>query len=213
MKKMKMKKLLSIGAIGLALASFTSVGASAAVIPSKTDLIKIAVAQYENGTNPLGVLSGDNKGTKIGDILNPDVLTEVDSQLSGHGSVDTLVAKIKNNENNTVADVIKKVIKDEPTFNSFKTEFVDIATKVKDIDSKEGNDRIAAENKVIDIVKAYDQNFVVTFGKDYQGYTTASISKGGNVVIQLNSDNLQTIINTVNSLTWDDVSFAKTFLK
>ncbi|MDR3598453.1 hypothetical protein [Clostridium sp.] len=210
---MKMKKLLSTGAIGLALACVTSVGASAAVIPSNADLINIAVKQYENGTNPVGVLSGVDKNTKISSIFSQEVLDAVDSELSGYQSADTLVTKIDNNKDNTVATVINKIIADEATFTKFQNKFVEIAQKVQAIDNKVGADRIAAEDKVVDIVKAYDSSFDVTFGKDYQGKTTASISKGGSVVIQLNSDNLQTIIDRVNSITWEQVSAAKLLLK
>jgi hypothetical protein len=210
---MKMKKVLVLTTAGLVLSCSISVGASAVTIPSYADLIKIVVNQYENGTNPTGVFSGVNKDTKIGSILSDDVLSEIDVQLSSHKSVDDLITKIKNNKNNTVAAVLDKATQDEATFTGFKSKFLEIAKKVQAMDSKVGADRIAAEQKVVDITKAYDKSLDVTFGKDNQGKTTASITKDGNVVIQLNSDNLKTIIDMVNSITWNDVTAAKILLK
>jgi cytochrome c556 len=209
---MKMKKLLSIGALGLVLACSISVGASAATIPSNADLIKIVVNQYKNGTNPVGVLSGVNKDTKLGDVVSDDVLDEADSQLSNHQSVDKLATKIENNKENTIATVLNKVTADATTFSNFQSKFIEIAEKVQAMDAKVGADRIASEQKIVDIVKAYDDSFDVTFGKDNQGKTTASIEKDGHVLVQLNSDNLQTIIDRVRNLTWAEVSAAKALL-
>lgn len=209
---MKMKKVLSMGALGLVLACSTSIGASAATIPSNTDLIKIFVNQYENGTNPMGVLSGVDKDTKLGDVVNDDVLNEIQSQLSNHSYVNILIDQIYRNKDNTISTVLNKIFADEATFSSYKSKFIEIAEKVQAMDTKVGVERIAAEQKVVDIAKAYDESFNVVFGKDILGKTTASIEKDGQVLIQLNSDNLQTVIDSVESLTWKDISVVKVLL-
>lgn len=209
---MKMKKLLSIGAVALVLACSTSVGASATTIPSNADLIKIIAKQYENGTSPVGILSGVNKDTKLGTVLTSTVTGKIDSQLSNHVSVDTLLTKVDNNKDNSIAIVLNKIITDQATFSNFQSKFIEIAKNVQKIDSKVGTERIAAEQKVIDIVKAYDSTMDVTFGKDSTGNTTASIETSGKILLQLNSVNLQAIIDRVNSLTWAEVSAAKALL-
>ncbi|AGF54998.1 hypothetical protein B0P06_000920 [Clostridium saccharoperbutylacetonicum] len=209
---MKMKKLLSIGAFALVLACSTSIGASAATIPSNADIIKIILNQYKNGTNPVGVLSEVNKDTKIGTILTPTVTEEIDSQLSNHPSVDKLLTKVENNQDNSIATVLEKVTADEATFSKFQAKFIEIAEKVKAMDTKMGIERILAEQKISDIVTAYDATLNVTFGKNSEGKTTASIEKNGHVLVQLNSDNLQTIIDRVRNLTWTEVSIAKALL-
>jgi len=201
---MKMKKLLSIGVLGLVLACSTSIGASAVTIPTNADIIKIIVNQYKNGTNPVGLLSGVDKDTKIGTILTSIVTGEIDSQLSSHPSVDTLLTKVESNQDNSIATVLGKVTVDEATFSEFQAKFIEIAEKVKAMDTKVGIERILAEQKVIDIVTAFDDTLDVTFGKNSEGKTTASIEKNGDVLVQLNSDNLQTIINRVENLTWTD---------
>lgn len=209
---MKMKKVLSVGALGLVLACSTSIGASAATIPSNTYLIKIFVSQYENGTNPIGVLSGVDKDTKIGDVLNDDVLNEIDSQLTHHPYVNILINQIYRNKDNTISTVLNKIFTDEATFSGYKSKFIEIAEKVQAMDTKIGAERMAAEQKVVDIAKAYDESINVIFGKDSLGKTTASIEKDGQVLIQLNSDNLETVIDIVESLTWKDISVVKALL-
>jgi archaellum component FlaC len=209
---MKMKKLLSIGAFALVLVCSTSIGASAATIPSNADIIKIILNQYKNGTNPVGVLSEVNKDTKIGTILTPTVTEEIDSQLSNHPSVDKLLTKVENNQDNSIATILEKVTADEATFSKFQAKFIEIAEKVKAMDTKMGIERILAEQKISDIVTAYDATLNVTFGKNCKGKTTASIEKNGHVLVQLNSDNLQTIIDRVRNLTWTEVSIAKALL-
>lgn len=209
---MKMKKLLSIGAFALVLACSTSIGASAATIPSNADIIKIILNQYKSGTNPVGVLSGVNKDTKVGTILTPTATEEIDSQLSNHPSVDKLLTKVENNQDNSIATVLEKVTADEATFSKFQAKFIEIAEKVKAMDIKMGIERILAEQKVSDIVTAYDATLNVTFGKNSEGKTTASIEKNGHVLVQLNSNNLQTIIDRVENLTWTEVSIAKALL-
>lgn len=210
---MKIKKLLSIGVLGLVLACSTSIGASAVTTPSNADIIKIIVNQYRNGTNPGGLLSGVDKDTKISTILTSAVTGEIDSQLSSHPSVDTFLTKVENNQDNSIATVLGKVTVDEATFSKFQAKFIEIAEKVKAMDTKVGNERILAQQKVIDIVKADDATLDVTFGKNSAGKTTASIEKDGHVLVRLNSDNLQTIIDIVKSLTWADVSAEKALLK
>lgn len=210
---MKIKKLLSMGAVVLALTCFTSIGASAVTIPSNADLIKIVVNQYENGKNPTGLFSGDDKDTKISVIFSQEVLDEIDAELSpNYKKVDKLVTKIEKNKDNTVATVIDKLTKDEATFNKYKTKFIAVAQKVQAMDSKVGTDRIAAEQKIVDIVKKYDSSLDVIFGKDSEGKTAACILKNGKIIVEFNSDNLQTVIDRVNSITWAQVSAAKALL-
>lgn len=206
---MKMKKLLSMGALGLVLSCATSIGASAATIPSDTDVIQIFANQYENGISPIGVLSGVNKDTKLGEAINDDVLNEIGTQLSSHPYVGIILDQIYRNKDNTIGTVLNKIFADEVTFSNYKSKFIEIAEKVQAMDSKVGVERVAAEQKVVDIVKAFDESLDVTFGKDSLGKTTASIEKDGQVLIQLNSDNLQTVIDRVKNLTWADVSVAK----
>ena len=213
---MKMKKLLSIGTLGLVLACSTSIGASAATIPTelmtKASLTKMITNQYKNGTNTFGVLSGVNKDTKISELVKLNVTTQSGAVASidetSHPTAYKILTKVVNNQDNTIATVLGKATTDEATFTNFKNDFLTVVQKVQDMDKKEGTERINAEEKVILLVKLYDSSLDVTFGKDSAGKTTTSIKKSGHVLIQLNSDNLDTIVGIVKDLTLDDVKNA-----
>lgn len=209
---MKMKKLLSMGAIGLVLACSTSIGASAATIPTKLmnkeALLKIIANQYKNGTNTFGVLSGVTKDTTIGAAEGSLAGASQLSIDSSHQTANKILAKVANNKDNTIATVLGKATKDSATFTKFKNDFVTVATKMQEMDNLAGTERKDAEQKVMLVVKLYDSSLDITFGKDSAGKTTASIEKSGQVLIQLNSDDLTKIIAIVKDLTLEDVTNA-----
>jgi hypothetical protein len=215
--KMKMKKLLSIGAIGLVLASSISVGASAATVPSKTELlVSILTNQYTKGVNQTGLLTGVNKDTKIGTIVSDSVINKVNTDLGSSSTVDKTLTKFENNKDNTVAAVLAKSTSDKATFEKFQTYFVTIATKIEDMDGiTDPTLRTNSENEVIALLSAYNQNLSIKFGKDSEGKTTGTIYKGrtsnnnGTMLIQLNTSDIESAINTVQGVTWDEVSTLK----
>ncbi|NMF05004.1 hypothetical protein ACUH7Y_05575 [Clostridium beijerinckii] len=205
---MKMKKILSMGALGLVVACSTSIGALAAEqkVPSKAGvLIGALISQYDSGKNQTGLLTGVNKDTKIGSIVSSDFVKKVDSTFGNYKTVDKAITKFDNNQNETVAQILQKATKDEATFNKFKADFVNIAEKVQAMDKLQGKDREDAEVNVINIVKAYDSTLKVTFGKDSKGNTTGTITKLGKTIIELNYNDVQSIIDAVNGITWDYV--------
>lgn len=207
---MKMKKLLSIGAISLVLASSTSIGASAAEMPSKTDMIiKIIANQYINGENETGLLTGVDKDTKIGTVVNDSVINAAEVNFGSYKTVDKVLTKFEKNKDYTVVQILQKATKDAATFEKFKADFIKIATKVQAMDAKTGSDRESSEKQVIAIVKAYDKNLAVTFGKDSTGKTTASVYKAGTMLIQFTYDDVQKVIDKVNDFTWNDVLLYK----
>ncbi|OVE69802.1 hypothetical protein CCS79_07505 [Clostridium diolis] len=209
---MKMKKILSMGALGLVVACSTSIGALAAEqkVPSKTGvLIGALINQYDSGKNQTGLLTGVNKDTKIGSIVSSDFVTKVDYTFGNYKTVDKAITKFENNQNETVAQILQKATKDQATFNKFKADFVNIAGKVQAMDGLPDEKKITAEINVINIVKAYDSTLTVTFGKDSKGKTTGTITRLGKTIIELNYDDVQSIIDTVNGITWDYVSALK----
>lgn len=210
---MKMKKLLSIGALGLVLACSTSIGASAATTTSTTDLIKVLLEnQYNNGTNQTGLLLGVDKNSQLSTLLPAGFTTEMKAQLADYATVTTILTKFGNNENLTVKEALDKVTSDQATFEKFQSKFVTIAQEIQNLDSLKGDARATEEKKVIVLLNEYNNKLAVTFGKDGEGRTTASITNSGSIVIQLNSDNSQTIIDEINGLSWTSVSAAKALL-
>ena len=209
---MKMKKLLSIGALVLVLASSTSIGASAATIPNelmnKKSILNLIENQYKNGTNPVGLLEDVDKETTIGELVKFDVTTEFAEKFSSRPVIYATLKKIINNKNNTISTVLNKATTDVTTFSKFKTDFLTIANKIQEMDAIVGPEREKSETTVISIVKLYDNKLDVTFGKDSLGKTIASIKKSGQVVIQINSADFQKILNIVNELTLKEVKDA-----
>lgn len=203
-----MKKILSMGALGLVVACSTSIGALAAEtqMPNKSDLLmKVIVKQYIDGKNQTGLLTGVNKDTRIGSIVSSDFVNKVNSDFGNYNTVDKAIAKFDNNQNATIAEILQKATKDEATFNKFKTDFLEIAKKVQAMDNLEGQDRKDAELKVINIVNAYNNTLTVSFGKDSAGKTTGTIKQSGRTIIELNYNDIQSVIDKVDSITWTDV--------
>jgi hypothetical protein len=215
---MKIKKLLSIGALSLVVAFSTSIGASAATIPTelltKESLLKIITNQYKNGTNPVqgDLLSGVTKDTTISNFLKVDVTTQnavfASITPTSHPTAYKILTKIENNKDNTIAIVLGKATKDQDTFNKFKEDFKTVIKKVQDMNGKTGTDRKNEEEKVKLLVQLYDSNLNINFGIDSNGKTMVSLEKGNQILVQLNYDEFQTLINIVDGLTLDDVNNA-----
>jgi len=214
---MKIKKLLSIGALSLVVACSTSIGASAATIPTqllnKESLLKIITNQYKSGTNPVqgGLLSGVTQNTTIGGLLGnvttgSALLASITS--TNHPTAYKILTKIENNKENTIATVLGKATKDQDAFNKFKADFITVIGKVQGMDGKKGAERKEVEEKVNVLVQIYDSNLHVNFGLDSKGKTMASLEKGNQILVQLNYDEFQTLIDIVNGLTLDDVKNA-----
>ena len=209
---MKMKKLLSIGALVLVLASSTSIGASAATIPSeiteKKYILNLITNQYKNGENPTILLDGIDKDSTIGELVNGKVTTTTAKFFANRPTVFKVLTKIINNNNNSIETVLKKVTKDNVTFSKFKADFIIVANKVNEMNKTVGIDKINAEATVMAVVSYYDKTMNVNFGLDSKGLTTASIEKGGQVIVQINSEDYQKIVDILESLTLDDVTNA-----
>lgn len=209
---MKMKKLLSIGALGLVLACSTSVGASAAeTMPSKTQmLLNIAIEQYNTGQNETGLLSGVKKDTKIGTIVDEKLIEKADLALGEYKTVDKAITKFENNKDNTVSEVLSKAVKDEATFIKFRDNFVRVAEEIQKMDAiTDPVERAAKETLVRNLVNAYDSRLTISFGKNAEGETTGTIYKNYRMVVQLNYSDIDKIITEVSKLTWDDVALVK----
>ncbi len=214
---MKIKKLLSIGALAVVLASSLSIGASAATttdgLSAKTkDLIKVlAKNQYQNGKNQTDLFSGVSKDSKIGSVSNDAVITEINSQIALKYTTDSAVsidlAKAedkfaKDKDKDSFYDVLKKVTTDEDTFNKFKKYFALAAGKLETAESQSDAYRTYYEKEFIKVVSIYNNNLHVSFGKDGLGKTSVTLIEGTKLIGEVNEDEVQKAINEVNNLTF-----------
>jgi hypothetical protein len=206
---MKMKKLLSMGALALVLASSVSVGASAATItdgfsPKTKALINAIVKdQYQNGKNQTDLFAGVTKDSKISSIANADIIALVNAKYTTTDSaVRILEAKYDANPSMTFAAALEKVTKDETTFNKFKDAVVQVAEKIEAMDKLTGTTRGDSEKQLIAVTKVYNSNLKVNFGKDAKGQTSAILKENGKMLVQLNSDEVTSAINEINAYTY-----------
>lgn len=212
--KMKMRKILSMSALSLVVACSTSIGALAAETQttSKTDLlIKMLATQYLEGTNPTGLFEGVKGDTPISTVVTDKFIGNVKNTFKDSEVANEAIKKFENNKDATIADILHKATSSQENFYRFEDDFIEIAEKVQDMDDLEGTDRADAEKKVINIVNAYNSNLSVAFGKDAEGRTSATIKnlQSGKTIIQLNSDDLQKVIDKAKNFTWDDFNDLK----
>ncbi|AWK51236.1 hypothetical protein DIC82_09455 [Clostridium beijerinckii] len=209
---MKMKKLLSVGALVLVLASSTSIGASATTIPdelmNKESILNLIENQYKNGENPTDLLDGIDKDATIGDLVNGKVTDTTIEFFANRPTIYRILIKINNNNGNSIATVLEKVTKDDEAFSKFKADFMTVANKLKNMNDTKGSEKVAAEEIVRYVVSKYENNMNVNFGLDSKGLTTASIEKNGQVIVQINSADYEKIVTRLDNLTKEDVTNA-----
>ena len=216
---MKMKKLLSMGALGLVVACSTSIGALAAEkqTTSKTDLlINMLATQYLEGTNPTGLFEGVKADTPINTVVTDKFIGNVKNTFGDSEVANKAIKKFENNKDATVKEVLQKATSSKENFDRFKADFIEIAEKVQAMDKlTDDTARAAAEKKVISIVSAYNSSLTVAFGKDAEGRTSATIKnlQSGKTIIQLNSDDLQKVIYKAKNFTWNDFNNKKSEIK
>ena len=207
---MKIKKLLSMGAIGLAFACSTSIAAFAdtsnAGVSAKTKaLIKVvAENQYQDGKNQTDLFKGINKDSKLSSVSTEVGIVEklLPTQTTTTSAISIAEAKYDANKDKaTFEDALKKVNADN--FDQFKDEFKLVATKIGDLEKEEGTSRETSEKLFIGTVFGYNNNLKVSFGKDAAGITSATLTEKGSLLAQVNEDDLQKAINEVNDLTYD----------
>lgn len=202
---MKMKKLLSIGALGLVLACSTSVGASAATTSTLTDtqkaVIESLVKTYNNGGNPVNNLNV-NKNTAAKDIVNEDsdYYNKIEERLNQHAEGQLLTGAIENGASigALLDDSILYAQINRDNFSQYKDRINALAGSLTDIDNTQDQSlRGIKEEKAADMI---DSNYgIVRFGKNSWGKTTVSLEKNNKIIIQLNTGNANQILSIFNS--------------
>lgn len=216
---MKMKKLLSMGALALVLASSVSVGASAATVdsgisPETKALMKIAAkAQYQNGKNQTDLFAGINKESKLKDVSNDKVITAINAVYTTTDSAVRIAeAQFDKNKELTFAQALDKVTRDQNTFDTFKQNVLTVAEKVEAMDALDGKDRSDSEKQFILFVSLYNNNLKATFGKDAEGRTSVILKEKDELLVQLNFEQAQKAINELEDFTYDKAKANKDYL-
>jgi hypothetical protein len=199
-REMKMKKILSMGALGLVVACSTSVGALGAERPSN-DKIKTDMANlFLSNRNPLNyslnantIASGVvNTGTIKTDAINygyydstkfPNVKKAIDLMNPN--------ATMRTNAINIFTNVDS---------DGLLNEVREITKELRDMENaSDSTDKIALEKDITSLIKEKNTGVTVNFGKNIDGRITMSIFKENQIILQLNSGNAYTISKTLDS--------------
>ena len=209
---MKMKKLLSIGALGLVMACSTSVASFAADTASLSNdekAIIVAMAkEYKDGGSFLGV----DKNTVISDKLSntQGIRDKLATYKSGQKLLQYLDFNGTVNEN--AHSVVEKIINKcenssnpDAEFATLKGQIEDVAKDVLDFDNAAGTERADKEAKLKELLANSDYNVVL--GKNGDGVTTISVESktNGAIALQVSKDNVTNVIKVLETLTLQDL--------
>lgn len=200
---MKMKKILSMGALGLVLACSTSVGAMGAQRPTNTEIKNDMKNVFLGDKNALNY--DVNGGTLLGSIIDTDkVKADADNADTNYG-LPAITTYTNINKALTLMEPNSSIRKN--MINIYTNSNIDIAgllaevklltQELKNIENANGEEKFKLEADIKALFK--DANLTVNFGKNIDGKITMSIIKGNQVVLQLNSGNAYTINQALNS--------------
>lgn len=199
---MKMKKILSMGALGLVVACSTSVGALGAERPSN-DKIKTDMANlFLNNKNPLNY--NLNGTTKLGNVIDTQkVKTDAAnatsyglSEITTYTNINTALTLM--DPNLSLRDNMIKIYTNKGiNITNLLAEVKDLTNELKVIENADGTDKLKLEADIKKLFK--DTTLTVNFGKNIDGRITMSIIKGNQMILQLNSGNAYTINQALNS--------------
>jgi hypothetical protein len=191
---MKMRKLLSIGAIGLTLTCFTSIGVSAAAKPTNDQIKKDMIAMFLNNTSPIDYNATRN--TVVGNVVNKDTLSNINTNdFGGKYSYLNIVLK-QIDTSKTFADNAKTILTSltDSDMNGLVTDIRNLAEQLKAIEnSSDATKKLTIEKDVKTLITEKNTSLDVKFGKNYNNKITMSILKNGNVILQLDSTDAYTL--------------------
>ncbi|OOM16527.1 hypothetical protein [Clostridium saccharobutylicum] len=208
---MKMKKLLSIGALGLVMACSTSVASFAAdtkSLSSDEKAIIVAMAkEYKNGGSILGINKNTTTSSAIGINTNA-IKSELENYENGKRLLNhlDLNGTVNDNAHSVVEAIINKcnAANDrDAEFATVKGEIIDVVNDVLAFDKATGTDRADKEAKLKNLLANSEYN--VTLGKNSDGATTVSVEKDGTIALQVSIDDAEKIRDILNTLTLADL--------
>ena len=199
---MKIKKLLSIGALGLVLACSTSIGAFAAERPTNEQIKADMINMFLNSKDPLNY--SVNASTKVGNIIN---ITKLQEDINKYGFGAQTYATLNEavgliDSSKTVVENVKKIVvtlSKEDKLDDLLTESRNLMDVLRKIENTDGKVKADIENDIKALVKGSNSTLDVTFGKNIDGKITMSITQGNQIILQLNSGNAYSINNSLGT--------------
>lgn len=214
---MKMKKILSMGALGLVIATSTSIGAFAAERPSDGTIKGDMKALFNSNTSPLTY--NINKNTKISEVINLAKFREVVGSYKGTGNyskLETALGLIEDNDN--IISVGVKLVAEfsEADLDELILEINNVADRLKEIEN--GTDTVYRNQFEKDMQTVINKNsgLKLVFGKNRDGKATVSVMQNYQIILQINSGNVYTLNDFINDNTDNLANYAykiKEYLK
>lgn len=206
---MKVKKLLSIGAIGLTVAFCTSVGVFATsnvLSAQQKEVVKGIIKSYSAGVSPINNLNV-NKNTKIGDIINSDseYYKEIEEQLNSYEEGSNITDVIKDVSIGEILDsTLIYASLNKENFEAYKAMTNDVTNQLIEIGkTTDEATRAIKEQKASEMINS--TYGTVKFGKNSEGRTTLSLEKDNKIILQINTANAEKLVNALNSFdTYDE---------
>ncbi|MVX65629.1 hypothetical protein GKZ28_18260 [Clostridium chromiireducens] len=199
---MKIKKLVSIGALGLALTMFSSIGAFAAERPTndkiKSDMIKV----FLGGTSPVSYNITAN--TQVKNVIS---ISKLQADLQKYGFTSYTEGAAQNyatlnyalglvEPDKTIMYNAKKIaltLSTQDKFDDLLSEVRAMMLVLKDIENSDESTKLQIEADIRAVVKGSNPTLDVVFGKNKDGKSTMTIVQGNQIILQLNSGNAYTI--------------------
>lgn len=215
---MKMKKLLSIGALTLAIATCTTIGASAADVAGRDNKRQAMQSIVTNGLN----------GGKVFNDISISAKTEVGNYLT-----DTFINEtnefLKNNELNTYLDENNNLVtwKIEETDNLYVVQ-KNIVKTLRILNKEQKDEAVYSIKKYLlskleqfenassesnaELVETINKYFkttkygTLTVGINSDNAKTVTLVKSGKIVAQVNTSNVYKVADKLNSIeTYEDL--------
>ncbi|GEA29998.1 hypothetical protein [Clostridium diolis] len=208
---MKMKKLLSMGALGLVVATSTSIGAFAAERPSDETVKDDMKTLFKSNTSPLTY--NVNKNTKIASVIDLTEFKKVVDEYKGAEDYSKLndALDLIEDDDTLVTVGLKMFDKfSEAELDEIISEVNKVADRLKEIENGTNTDnvnRIDFQNDMKKVIKNTN-GLKLVFGKNKDGKATASVMQGYQIILQLNSGNVYTLNDFVNDNTGNLADYA-----
>ncbi|MFL0163589.1 hypothetical protein [Candidatus Clostridium helianthi] len=219
---MKMKKLLSMGALGLVVATSTSIGAFAAERPSKEKVENDMIGMFISNKSPLAY--DVNGNTKVEDIINIENLKTIISKYEGdevnYPKLNKALDLIFENKSKSLIEnagvIVDNFSKDD--INKLVEEVRSVADRFRDIENgqtvtdKDGkHGKYELEGDIKDLVNEKNPDLDVLFGKNINGNISMSIMKDSKVILQLDSGDAYKISDFLYNNASELTGYAKLF--
>lgn len=210
---MKMKKLLSIGALSLTLVSCISIGASAAEVVGVNNKENAMESIVKNGLNSKKVFYGVEitADTKVGSYLTTNFIDEtnkflVDKDLNVYFDAEKNVdVEWKIEKSDTITSILVKVAKtlkslDKDAKNAAVVEIKDYLlgklSEFEDASQKSNNELISKINEYFN-TKRYGE---LTVGTNMDNAKTVTLEKNNKILAQVNTNNVYKVADKLESV-------------